>query len=111
MGQPAYKRKQLQPAVDFRSSVRSGRIIRGLTKAGLGRREPQIAPPAPDAGRGVAKRRRERRAEVRRLQPSPTDPTNRPLQSNSEDTRPKTHETPRAFRWLKAAGPRANCVP
>ena len=36
MGQPAYKGKHLQPAVDLRSSVRSGLIIRGLTKAGAG---------------------------------------------------------------------------
>ena len=45
-------------------------------KPGLGRREPQIAPPAPDAGRGVAKRRRDRRAEVRRLPPSHAHSTN-----------------------------------
>lgn len=36
MGQPAYRGKHLQPAVDLRSSVRSGLIIRGLTKAGAG---------------------------------------------------------------------------
>ena len=45
-------------------------------KPRLGRREPQIAPPAFDAGRGVAKRRRDRRAEVRRLLPSRAHSTN-----------------------------------
>lgn len=45
-------------------------------KPGLGRRQPQLAPPAPDAGRGVAERRRDRRAEVRRLPPSRAHSTN-----------------------------------
>ena len=48
-------------------------------KPGLGRSKPQIAPPAPDAGRGVAKRRRDRRAEVRRLQPSQAHPEKSPF--------------------------------
>ena len=45
-------------------------------RAGLGRSQPQIAPPASLAGRGVAKRRRDRRAEVRRLPPSRAHSTN-----------------------------------
>ena len=54
---------------------------------GLGRSQPQIAPPASDAGRGMAKRRRDRRAEVRRLPPRPAHSTNAALHSN------KTHRT------------------
>ena len=56
-------------------NVRSPRICLGH-KPGLGRSEPQIAPPASVAGRGVAKRRRDRRAEVRRLPPSRAHSTN-----------------------------------
>ena len=55
--------------------MRSPRFCLEL-KPGLGRGEPQLAPPAPDAGRGVAKRRRDRRAEVRRLLPSRAHSTN-----------------------------------
>ena len=54
------------------------------TEARAGAAEPQIAPPAPDAGRGVAKRRRDRRAEVRRLPSSQAHPVKTPLHSNQQ---------------------------
>ena len=44
--------------------------IGGYSSGGAGAASTPDIPPAPDAGRGVAKRRRDRRAEVRRLPPS-----------------------------------------
>lgn len=64
-------------------------------KPGLGRREPQLAPPAPDAGRGVAKRRRDRRAEVRRRPPSLKPTTNDALQRKNRSENPTGARTNR----------------
>lgn len=60
--------------------------VRFVPPRGLGRHQPQIAPPAPDAGRGVAKRRRDRRVELRRLPPGHTHRKDAPLLSNPNGT-------------------------
>jgi hypothetical protein len=58
------------------------RMFAFVPPRGLGRSQPQIAPPAPDAGRGVAKRRRGRRVELRRLPQSHAHRKDAPLHSN-----------------------------
>ena len=63
-------------------------ISRAAETRGLGQHEPQKAPPASDAGRRVAKRRRGRREEVRRLPPSRAHSTNAAPQSKKHSEYP-----------------------
>jgi len=61
---------------------RHGKLHAFSPGGGWGRTRPQIGSPGLKPGRAVAQRRRDRRAELRRLQPSHAHSTNQPLQCN-----------------------------